>query len=77
MHGDKCRFRHVEVDVQPGKKSKKSGGKGSVAFLKESRQLGCVSQDSYPRRSILREKGKLGSSHSVKFSMGTRHKKYG
>ena len=27
------------------KKSKKGGGKGSVALLKESKQLGCVSQD--------------------------------
>ena len=36
--GDKCRFRHTEVDGQPGKKSKKSGGKKSVALLKESIQ---------------------------------------
>ena len=28
------------------RKSKKSGAKGSVALLKESAQLGCVSQDS-------------------------------
>ena len=37
------------------KRSKKSGAKGSVAMLKESTQLGCVSQDSYPRKTILRE----------------------
>ena len=30
-------------------KSKKGGTKGSVALLKESAQLGCVSQDSYPK----------------------------
>ena len=31
-YGDKCRVRHVEVDVQPWEESKKSDGKGSVAL---------------------------------------------
>ena len=31
-YGDKCRFRHVEADGQPSKKSKKSGVKGPVAL---------------------------------------------
>ena len=57
----------------PSKKSKKGGAKGSVASLKESVQLGCVSQDAYPRKSILHEQGKLGSKHAVKFSKGTWH----
>ena len=39
--GEKCVFRHSEVDCQPSKKPKKSGGKGSVALLKNSKQLGC------------------------------------
>ena len=34
--GDKCLFRHTETDRLPSSKSKKSGGKGSVALLKES-----------------------------------------
>ena len=38
---------------RPAKKSKKYGAKGSVALLKESYQLGCVSQDSYPRKFIV------------------------
>ena len=71
--GRKCFFRHVEAEEKPSKKSKKDGAKGSVAFLKESTQLGCVSQDSCPRRSSLREEGKLGSKRAVKFSKGTRH----
>ena len=54
-YGDECRFRHVEAHVKPNKKSKKGGAKGSVAMLKDSIQFGCVSQDSYPRKSILRE----------------------
>ena len=60
----------VEADGQPSKKSKKSGAKGSVAILKESTQLGYVSQDSYPRKSILRESAKLGSKHAVKILQG-------
>ena len=59
--------------MQPGKKSKTSGVKGSVALSKESIRLGCVSQDCPPRKSILRETGKLGSNHTVKFSKGTWH----
>ena len=51
-YGDKCHFRHLEADGQPSNKSKKGGAKGPVALLKESIQLGCVSQDSYPRKSI-------------------------
>ena len=42
------------------------------------RQLGCVSQDSPQRESILREDGKLGSNHTVKFSKATmRRVKFG
>ena len=70
-YDDKSRFRHVEGDGQPIKKSNKGGVKGSVASLKESILLGCVSQDSHPRKSILRKEGKLGSHHTVKFSNRT------
>ena len=52
-----CYFRHVEAEEKPSKKLKKGGAKGSVALLKESVQLGCVSQDSHPRKSILRNVG--------------------
>ena len=50
VHGDKCHVRHVEAERKPSKKSRKSGAKGSFALLKESIQLGCVSQASYPRK---------------------------
>ena len=59
IHGDKCRFRHVQADGQPSGKSKKDGAKGSVSLLKESTQLGYFSQDSHPRKSIPRGIGKL------------------
>ena len=39
------------AEEKPSKKSKKGGAKGSVALLRRSIQLGCVSQDSYPRKS--------------------------
>ena len=58
---------------KPNKKSKKGDAKGSVAILKESIQFGCVSQNFSPRKSILREPGKLGTKHAVKFSKSTAH----
>ena len=72
-YGEKCRFRRVEAGGQPSKKPKKSGPKGSVAFLKVSAPLGCVSQDYYLRKPIPREEGKSGSKRAVKFSEGTWH----
>ena len=47
----KVHFRHKEVDSQLNKKSKKSGGQGSVALLKNSKQCGCVFQDTEPPKS--------------------------
>ena len=66
-YGRTCFFRHVEAEEKPSKKSKKGGVKESVALLKESTQLGCAFQDSYPRKSFLRKKGKLGSKRAVNF----------
>ena len=43
-YGDYRQFRHTEAGGQPRQKSKKSGGKGSVAVFKETIQLGCVSK---------------------------------
>ena len=64
-----------EAEEKPSKKSKKGGAKGSVALLNESAQLGCVFQDSYPTKSVIREDGKLGSKHAVKISKGTWYQK--
>ena len=61
--GDKCLFRHTEADGLPIKRSKKSDGKGSVASLKESIQLGCVSQDTEHRRSLFF--GKVDNSDQI------------
>ena len=64
-------FRHTEAGGQPSKKSKKGGAEGSVALLKETIHLGCASHDAPQRKSVLRESGKLGSNHTVKFSKAT------
>ena len=54
----KVRIQHAEVDSQPNKKPKKSGGKGSVALLRNSKQLGWVFRNVEPpkSKSILRTK---------------------
>ena len=52
---DMLRKMRSQAKSQRSKLSDTGGVKGSVASLKESFQLGCVSQDSYPRKSILRE----------------------
>ena len=75
INGGKCFFRHVEAEGKPSIKSKKGGAKGSVATLKESAQLGSVSQDSHPGKSSLREEGQLGSKHAVTFSKTAWHQK--
>ena len=53
--------------VPPNKRSKKRGRKGSVELLTESIQLGCVSQEPRPRKSILWKEGALRPNHAVKF----------
>ena len=56
--GESCPFRHTDVDRRPNKKLKRSGGKGSVALLMKSFQLGCVSQDTEsPKTSVPRKSG--------------------
>ena len=49
--GAECSFPHRMVEEQPNKKPKKVGIKNAVAFLKDVRQLGCVSQDGEPPES--------------------------
>ena len=68
-------FRHVKAEEKPSKKSKKGGAKGPVATLKESIQLGCVSQDSVPSESLFFvNKGDSVRSTLSKFSNGTEFK---
>ena len=48
---DKCSYAHRQVDEQPSKQSKENGDKIAMAILKNTRQLGCVSQDMEPPKS--------------------------
>ena len=75
-HGRKCFFRHVEADEADEKPSKKvieRWCKRISCDIEGVLQVGCVSQDSYPRKSIPSGKGKFGSKHAVKFFKGTWH----
>ena len=59
--GEKCSYAHRQVDEQPSKRYKKNGDKSTVAILKITRQLGCVSQDMEPPKSssILRKRSNM------------------
>ena len=59
--GEKCSYAHRHVDEQPSKRSKKNGDKIAVAYLKNTRQLGWVSQDREPPKSssILRKSSEI------------------
>ena len=59
--GEKCSHAHRQVDEHPSKKSKKIGDKSAVAILKNTRQLGCVSQDMEPLKptTILRKSSNI------------------
>ena len=58
----------TEAVGRPNTKSKESGAKGSMAFLKETFHLGCVSNDSLRESLHCGENGKVGiESHSRVF----------
>ena len=70
---------HQQFEGQSRNKPRKSGDNSAAAILKNSRQLGCVYQDTEPPKtsSILRKGTKvLGPTRSVQFSKNTaRHMK--
>ena len=79
FHADSnsAKTRHASADML---KHKESPTKDPRKVVRKDRMrygrslFCCVSQDSCPRKSTLREEGKLGSNHTVKFSKGTCHK---
>ena len=59
VHGNNCLYRHGDGEEKPSKKSKKESTQGAVAILRQ-KQKGprcCVSQNSDPKKSILRKWG--------------------
>ena len=75
--GDQCLFRLTEVDGQPNKMSKKSGGEGSGALFWRSENTWVAYSRMQSRRNRSRFYRKsttsLGSDRIVRFSKGTLH----
>ena len=70
--GSNCLYRHAGGEEKPSKQSKKESTQGAVAILKQKMVQGCVSQNSGPKKSILRKAGqtryKASAGHTIKFS---------
>ena len=80
--GDKCSFVHRHVEDQPSKKKRRRMViKMQWLFLKDSRQLGCVFQDTEPPESssILRKNTevleRIGRVQFSKATLGRKHPK--
>ena len=75
IHGSNCLYQHVDAEEKPSKKSKKESTQGAIAILKEKKVQGCVSQNSDPKKSILRQivHTRLNASegHDLTFSRRT------
>ena len=75
IHGNSCLNRHADGEEKPSRRSKSESTQGAVAILKEEKVKGCVSQNSGPKKSILRKAGqtRLNASvgHTIKFSRCT------
>ena len=75
IYGKSCLYRHADGREKPSKKSKKESTQGAVSILKEKKVQGCASQNSDPKKSIMRKAGqtRLGASagHTIKFSERT------
>ena len=63
-HGNDCLYRYAGGGEKPSKRSKSESTQGAVAILKEKVQ-GCVSQNSDPKKSILRKAGQTRLSASA------------
>ena len=70
IYGHRCQYRHADGEEKPSKRSKKESTQGAVAILRQKKVQGCVSQNSDPKKSILRKAGDMRLSASA----GTHHK---
>ena len=55
IYGSNCLYRNADGEEKPSKKSKTESTQGAVAILKEKKVQSCVSQNSGPKKSILRK----------------------
>ena len=72
IYGNNCIYRHADGEEKPSRKSKKESTQGAVANLRHRKVQGCVSQNSDPKKSILRKAGQTrlnaSAGHTIKFS---------
>ena len=65
-------FWRADGEEKPSKRSKRESTQGAVAILKHRKVQGCVSQNSDPKKSILRKAGQVrvnaSAGHTIKFS---------
>ena len=77
IYGSNCLFRHADGEEKLRKRSKKESTHGAVAILKHRKVQGCVSQNSDPKKSILRKAGQVrgnaSAGHTIRFSGRTRY----
>ena len=77
FYGSNCLFRHADGEEGLRKRSKKESTHGAVAILKHRKVQGCVSQNSDPKKSILRKagqaRGNASAGRTMRFSGRTRY----
>ena len=72
IYGHGCQYRHADGEKEPSKRSNKKSTQGAVAVLRQNKVQGCVSQNSDPKKSVLRKAGEVrlnaSAGHTTKFS---------
>ena len=72
IYGKHCLFRHADGEEKPSKRSRKERSQRAVAILRQKKVQVCVSQNSEPKKSILRKAGQVRlnapAGHTIKFS---------
>ena len=75
--GNSGLYRHADREEKPNKRSKSESSQGAIAIPKEKKVQGCVSQNSDPKKSVLRKAGQTrlnaSAGHAFKFSGRTRY----
>ena len=70
IRGNNCLYRHADDVETPSKRSKCESTQGAVAILKENKVQGCASQNSDPKKSILRKAGNTRLNASAGHARG-------
>ena len=64
-----CLCLHADGEEKPSKRSKSESTPGAIAILKEKKVQGWVSQNSAPKKSILRKAGQTRLNASAKHAI--------